>query len=204
MVAAVVGGGIKLLGAEVPVLSSFPRQAMLFVLGLAFLLGSIAANVVKLPAASVAAPSSPAADSAASPAASTPTPSGPAASGQGAGAAPAPPPATVATAPAAAACSQAEALACLPRSSGPVAFADPAAATRAAAQNIRDGLSTSQGEADAIRQGASGKAARLCGILASNDSSPLGKHLAAARLKDALAADGQASGACLTLAKSFL
>jgi hypothetical protein len=41
MVAAIVGGGVKMLGAEVPVLNSFPRQIMLFVLGLVFLFVSV-------------------------------------------------------------------------------------------------------------------------------------------------------------------
>jgi hypothetical protein len=101
-------------------------------------------------------------------------------------------------------CSGENALACLPKSSGPVTFADRAAANLAAAENIRQGMSTSEGEADAIRQGASGKLARLCGIVRSNDSSPLGKHLAAVRLNNPHPTDGQANAACMTLAASFL
>ena len=40
MVAAIVGGGVRLLGAELPVLDSFARQAILFAVGVLFLLGS--------------------------------------------------------------------------------------------------------------------------------------------------------------------
>jgi len=40
IVASIVGGGIRLLGAEVPVLKSFARQAMLFTVGAGFLLAS--------------------------------------------------------------------------------------------------------------------------------------------------------------------
>jgi hypothetical protein len=40
--------------------------------------------------------------------------------------------------------------------------------------------------------------------LASNDSSPLGKHLAAVRLNNPRPTDGQASGPCMTEAAAFL
>ena len=82
-------------------------------------------------------------------------------------------------------------------------FVDEAAANRAAALNIQEGLSTTQAQAGATRQGASGKASRLCGIVGSNDSSPLGKHLAAIRLNNPQPADGQATPDCLKLARSF-
>jgi hypothetical protein len=85
-----------------------------------------------------------------------------------------------------------------------VVFADQAAANRAAAQNMRDRLSTSEAQAAAIRQGASGKASRLCGILGSDDSSPLGKHLAAVRLSNPASGEGEATPDCLKLAQSFL
>jgi hypothetical protein len=101
-------------------------------------------------------------------------------------------------------CQEATALPCLPKSSGDVVFDKSAAANLAAAENIRDGLSTSQAEANAIKEGASGKSARLCGIVRSNDSSPLGKHLAAIRLNNPHHTDGQASGACMTFANNFL
>ncbi|MDB5479637.1 MAG: hypothetical protein JWO83_690, partial [Caulobacteraceae bacterium] len=101
-------------------------------------------------------------------------------------------------------CGEATALTCLPRSSAPVVFADPGAANRAASQDIRDGLSTTQAQADAIRDGASGKASRLCGILGSNDSSALGKHLAALRLNNPQPNDGQPTAACMKLAGNFL
>jgi len=84
-----------------------------------------------------------------------------------------------------------------------VVFVDEAAANRAASQNIQDSLSTTQAQAEAIREGASGKASRLCGIVGSNDSSPLGKHLAAIRLNNPQPADGQSTPACLKLAQSF-
>ena len=54
-----------------------------------------------------------------------------------------------------------------------------------------------------MRDGAS-KACRLCGIVASNDSSPLGKHLAAVRLNNPQSTDGQSTAACLKMAGSFL
>lgn len=182
MVAAVVGGGVKLLGAEVPVLSSFTRQALLFLLGLGFLAASFQVDRTKPPTPSASG----AAASSSRPPSSLPPSSGPAP-----------------TPPAPPACGSNNGLACLPRSSGPVTFADPAAANRAAAQNVQDALSTSQGEAAAIRQGASGKAARLCGIIASNDSSPLGKHLAALRLNTPRPGDGQSTAACLSQAAAF-
>jgi hypothetical protein len=155
-VAAVVGGGVKLLGAEMPVLGSFPRQALLFLVGVAFLGASFAVN---LPRPVAGAP---------------------------AGAPPATPNSTRSTA-LGTGCGPATALDCLPTSSAPVSFLNPAA-----------------GQAQAISQGASGTAARLCGIVASNDSSPLGKHSAAVRLTTPGAIDGQATPACLAMAQSFL
>jgi hypothetical protein len=173
IVAAVVGGGVKLLGAEMPVLGSFPRQALLFLVGVAFLGASFAVN---LPRPVAGAP---------------------------AGAPPATPNSTRSTA-LGTGCGPATALDCLPTSSAPVSFLNPAAAKAAASQNMHAGLSTSAGQAQAISQGASGTAARLCGIVASNDSSPLGKHSAAVRLTTPGAIDGQATPACLAMAQSFL
>ncbi|HLY89783.1 MAG TPA: hypothetical protein VKQ27_12450 [Acetobacteraceae bacterium] len=186
IVAAIVGGGIKLLGAEVPVLNSFPRQALLFVVGAGFLLASFRVGANRSPTPS---PPSPAQAAAQAPA-QTPT----SASVQAPPSAP-----SGAVAP----CGAAAALSCLPRSSSPVVFVDEAAANRAASQNIQDSLSTTQAQAEAIREGASGKASRLCGIVGSNDSSPLGKHLAAIRLNNPQPADGQSTPACLKLAQSF-
>jgi len=100
-------------------------------------------------------------------------------------------------------CAEGAALACLPKSSAPVTFADEVAANRAAAENVRGGLSTSEAEAVAVRDGATGKAARLCGILGSNDSSPFGKHLAAVRLGGGEAVVGRATSACVKLAADF-
>jgi hypothetical protein len=171
IVAAVVGGGVKLLGAEMPVLGSFPRQALLFLVGVAFLVASFVVNLPKP---------------------ETPAP------------VPAPAPGPTRSATLGTGCGPATALACLPMSSAPVTFRDPAAARSAAAQNMHDGLSTSEGQARAIGDGASGRAARLCGIIVSNDSSPLGKHSAAVRLTTPGAVDGQANGACLAMAQSFL
>ncbi len=193
MVAAVVGGGVKLLGAEVPVLGSFPRQALLFALGLAFLLGSFQISQTK-----PTKPNSP-----------TPSPAQSGSAGQGASGGSTMPQtggAIILPEPSvnSAGCPQATALSCLPKSSGAVTFANPTAANLAAEGNIKSGLSTSQAQAEAMNQGASGKAARLCGIVASNDSSPLGKHLAAVRLNNPLPTDGHASGACRALADNFL
>lgn len=199
IVAAVVGGGVKMLGAEMPVLSSFGRQALLFTVGLAFLLASFgvmrepkAAPPANPAAAPVSQPPPAASGSAPSPAVSQPAPA-----------------AMVPTAPTASAapavgCAASSPLDCLPRSSGPVVFRDPAAAGAQAARNLGDGLSTTQAENLASREGASGRAARLCGIVASNNSSPLGKHLAAVRLTTPGSVTGQASAACLQMAQAFL
>jgi hypothetical protein len=202
MVAAVVGGGVKLLGAEVRVLNSFPRQALLFALGLAFLLASFQVSQTKAPVSTTPAstPASQVANSAATTQQANVTPAAPPSTA---------PPSTATIVQTGApvnlpGCHRESALACLPKSSGPVAFADPAAANSAARENIKEGMSTSEGEADATRQGASGKLARLCGIVRSNDSSPLGKHLAALRLNNPHPTDGQANPACMTQAASFL
>jgi hypothetical protein len=157
IVAAIVGGGVKLLGAEVPVLNSFARQALLFTVGLAFLAASYLTSLPKI--SSGAKPK--------------------------------------------AACSATTGLACLPLSSRPVVFADAEAANLAAYDNIRSAVSTSEGAAQAMAAGASGNAARLCGILTSNDSSPLGKHLAALRLLANNPAEGQATPNCMSLASDF-
>ena len=106
--------------------------------------------------------------------------------------------------PIAGGCSEGMALTCLPRSSAPVVFINPAAANRAAWANLQNGYSTSIAEADAISDGATGKAARLCGIIQSNDSSPLAKHLAAIRLDASNPTDGRASDPCLKFADNFL
>ena len=176
MVAAIVGGGIKMLGAEVPVLSSFPRQITLFALGVVFLFVSF--GVGKTPQATNAA--------------ATPAP-----------------PVNSPGANAAAAFDEGDtcvvqALTCLPRSSAPVVFRNEAAANSAAARNVKDGLSTTDAQAAAEKAGASGKASRLCGIVQSDDSSALGKHLAAVRLLSPQPGDGQASGACIDMARAFL
>lgn len=176
IVGAIVGGGIKLLGAEVPVLNSFGRQALLFVVGLAFLFASF----------QIAGPKP-----------APPAPTRPA-SGPGGE----PPPQSGAAAQTG--CPEAQALSCLPSSSGPVTFADPAAANAAAAINVRNGLSTSRAEADAVRDGATGRAARLCGIVGSSDSSPLGMHDAAVRLNSLAPADGRPTPDCLKTATAFL
>ncbi len=168
MVAAIVGGGVKLLGAEVPVLSSFPRQIMLFALGLVFLCVSF--GVGKAP---------PATNAALSPQAAT------TASDEGD-------------------TCVVQALTCLPRSSAPVVFRNEAAANAAAARNVKDGLSTTDAQAAAEKLGASGKASRLCGIVQSDDSSPLGKHLAAVRLIELQVGDGHATDACVDMAHAFL
>jgi hypothetical protein len=181
MVAAIVGGGIKMLGAEVPVLSSFPRQLMLFALGLVFLLVSL--GVGKMPASDAAV---------ASKASQSP------ADGQGASSA-----TGVAPSDDSDTCTV-RALTCLPRSSAAVVFRNDAAANSAAAQNVKDGLSTTDAQSAAEKLGASGKASRLCGIVLSDDSSPLGKHLAAVRLTNPQAGDGQASDACMKTADAFL
>jgi hypothetical protein len=177
MVAAIVGGGVKMLGAEVPVLNSFPRQIMLFVLGLVFLF--VSCGVGKSPAATSAAASPQAA---------------PTTSGDGA----------VGAASDEGDTCVVQALSCLPRSSAPVVFRNEAAANAAAARNVKDGLSTTDAQAAAEKLGASGKASRLCGIVQSDDSSPLGKHLAAVRLIDPQAGDGQATDACIKVARAFL
>ena len=182
IVGAIVGGGVKLLGAEVPVLNSFGRQALLFLVGVAFLIGSF-----RLPGPKPTAPGP------IPPAITTSGPPAPNASSSGPEAG-----------PRAAACPEARALDCLPPSSRPVSFADPAAANAGAAANLRKGLSTSVAEARAVAAGATGKAARLCGIVASDDSSPLGLHNAAERLNSLGPADGQATSACLKAATGFL
>ncbi len=198
IVASIVGGGVKLLGAEMPVLNSFARQALLFAVGAAFLFGSFWTSQTK-PA--------PAANTATN-AVSTPTASAPLASQAAgsalpvtatAGSAPSPPTSTRSIG-----CPETEALACLPRSSGPVTFENPASANLAAAANLRDALSTTQAQENAVREGASGKASRLCGIVGSNDSSPLGKHNAAVRLNNLAPGDGQATDACMKFASNFL
>ena len=97
-----------------------------------------------------------------------------------------------------------QALTCLPSSSGQVAFADPQAANAVAWANIRNGLSTSQAEAVSIRRGASGRAARLCGIMESNDSSPLGLHLAAVKLNGSAGSEGVVDAVCATLIGKLL
>jgi hypothetical protein len=56
IVASIVGGGIKLLGAEVPVLNSFARQVMLFTVGAGFLLASFWVGERKFGAPSLAPP----------------------------------------------------------------------------------------------------------------------------------------------------
>ncbi len=96
------------------------------------------------------------------------------------------------------------ALNCLPKSSGPVVFGDPAAAERAAEQDIARGISTSQGASDAMEDGATGFGARLCGIVMSNDSSALGKHVAAVRLFNPRPSDGRASDICTKYATQYL
>jgi hypothetical protein len=101
-------------------------------------------------------------------------------------------------------CNSGSPLACLPPSSHPVRFRNEGEANAAAARNINDRLSTTAGQAQAVGAGASGRAARLCGIIASNDSSPLGKQLAAQQLTTYGAVDGRASAACLVLARAFL
>jgi hypothetical protein len=203
IVAAVVGGGVKMLGAEMPVLSSFGRQALLFAVGLAFLFASFVVLQPK-PAPQTSgnlavsqmhlATASPAQSAAPTPSKS-PTPSPSPAVSQPAPASPAPASPGCAGSP----------LDCLPRSSGPVTFRDPAAASAAAAQNLRDNLSTTEAATIAARQGADSRAARSCGIVASNDSSPLGKHLAAERLT-ALASvtPSEVNPACLQMAQAFL
>jgi hypothetical protein len=97
-----------------------------------------------------------------------------------------------------------QALTCLPSSSRQVAFADPQAANAVAWENIRNGLSTSQAEAVSIRRGASGGAARLCGIIESNDSSPLGLHLAAVKLNGSAASEGVVDADCAALIEKLL
>jgi hypothetical protein len=199
IVASIVGGGIKLLGAEVPVLSSFPRQALLFLVGAGCLIASFAVNANKSAGTSQTPARAPAQAPAAAPAPVQSSPSNsPPAPSQVVRAAPSP------SASPAAPCGEATALSCLPKSSGPVAFADVAAANRTAAQNMQDRLSTTEAQTAAEREGASGKASRLCGIVASDDSSPLGKHLAAVRLSNPQPADGQSTAACLRMAASFL
>jgi hypothetical protein len=199
IVAAVVGGGVKMLGAEMPVLGSFARQALLFAVGLAFLLGSFAVMQPKpVPPASAAASQS---QSPQPPGVASGLASSPAVSQPSHGPAPvAPPPA----ASLGVSCAASSALDCLPRSSAPVVFRDPAAAGLTAARNLRDNLSTTEAAALAAREGASGHAARLCGIVASDDSSALGKHTAALRLTTPGSVDGQASAPCLAMAQSFL
>ncbi len=203
IVAAIVGGGIKLLGAEVPVLNSFVRQALLFAVGAGFLLASFQVGASKSTAPSPPAPAQASAQApaqAAAPAPVQPPPSANPSASQPIVASPPP----SAAAGSGAACGEATALSCLPMSSGPVTFVDEAAANRAAARNIQDGLSTTQAQAEAVRDGAGGKASRLCGIVGSNDSSPLGKHLAAIRLNNPQPADGASTPACLELSRSFL
>jgi hypothetical protein len=184
IVAAIVGGGVKLLGAEVPVLNSFARQALLFTVGLAFLAASYLTSLPKI-AKTTPVPTSTAATSPTLPATSTgsPPPASPPTSSVG--------------------CSPATGLACLPASSRPVDFADTAAANKAAWRDYQKGLSTTAGESLATSEGASGKAARLCGIVASSDSSGLGKHLAAVALSGH-AVDGAASQTCMSAAAAYL
>jgi hypothetical protein len=178
IVAAVVGGGVKMLGAEMPVLGSFPRQALLFAVGLAFLFASFVVYAPK-PA---------------------PKTSGNLAASQIQVTQPSRAPSAP---PVASDCVRAP-LDCLPRSSRTVKFQDPGAAGDMAALNLRNRLSTTEAAALAARQGATGDAARLCGIIASDDSSPLGKHMAALRLTTPGSADGQPSSPCLQMARAFL
>jgi hypothetical protein len=202
IVASIAGGGVKLLGAEMPVLNSFPRQAMLFAVGAAFLFGSFLTSETKPspPANSVSGPA-PAAPAPANPATQPPTATAPPVAASSSSTAPVPAP-QASTNPSG--CLEATALSCLPRSSAAVSFENPAAANSAASTNIRDGLSTTQAQGDAVRAGASGKASRLCGIIGSDDSSPLGKHNAAVRLNNLGPADGQATNACMRAAGAFL
>jgi hypothetical protein len=98
----------------------------------------------------------------------------------------------------------AQALTCLPRSATAVVFRNEAAANAAAARNVKDGLSAADAQAAAEKLGASGKAAQLCGDVASGETSPLSKHLAALRLTHPRAGDGKASDPCLRMANAFL
>jgi len=98
-----------------------------------------------------------------------------------------------------------QAFTCLPRSASPVVFRNEAAANAAAAQNIRDRLPAADAQAAAEKLGASGQAARLCGDVASDETSPLSKHLAAVRLlTHPRPGDGKATDACLKMAQAFL
>jgi hypothetical protein len=187
IVASIVGGGVKLLGAEVPVLNSFARQALLFTVGLAFLAASYLTSLPKVAKTTpVPTPTTAPSPSVATPAPTTSMGSGPAS------------PTTPQSG-----CSPATGLACLPASSRPAVFADTAAANSAAWRDYQKGLSTTAGESLATSEGASGKAARLCGIVASSDSSALGKHLAAVALSSHTAA-GDSTPSCLSAAAAYL
>ena len=179
IVASIVGGGVKLLGAEVPVLNSFARQALLFTVGLAFLGGAYVSGRSSAPASSpgTLGPSTPSAEPAVR---RSDTP--PAARG--------------------AACAPKTGLACLPASSRGVMFVDIASAHAAAWSDYQRALSTTGATALATNGGASGKSARLCGIVASDDSSPLGKHLAAVALLGNTA-DGASTPDCLKAAAAY-
>jgi hypothetical protein len=165
MVAALLAAVAGSLGARVPLLSVFARQAVLFVLGLALVLADIAFKP--------------------------------------------PTPGAIADVDASASADDAntcvvQALTCLPRSSAPVVFRDAAAANAAAARNVKDNLSAADAQAAAEKQGASGKAAQLCAVVASDETSPLDKHLAATRLVQLQAGDGKATSACVKMANAFL
>ena len=97
-----------------------------------------------------------------------------------------------------------QALTCLPRSAAPVVFRNEAAANAAAARNVKDGLAATDAQAAAEKLGASGKASRLCGIVQSDETSPLAKHLAAVRLTHPRPGDGRTTDACLKMADAFL
>lgn len=181
IVAAIVGGGVKLLGAEVPVLNSFARQALLFTVGVAFLAASY---FTSLPKAARDGPVGP--------------PSG---------APPVAPPADIARPKAAesnaAGCGAPSGLSCLPASSRAVVFADADRAGAAAWRDYQRGRSTTAATAAAADAGATGRSARLCGIVGSSDSSALGKHLAAVSLV-AHTASGSATPDCLAAASAYL
>ena len=164
MLAALAAAIARRLGARVPGLDAPARLAMLFALGLALALASIAFRGSIGEVAN--APSQASADDSNT--------------------------------------CVVQALTCLPESSGPVVFRDPAAANAAAARNVKDNLPETAARAAAQAQGASGKAAELCGVVASDETSPLAKHEAAMRLIHSLPGDGKATDACMTMASAFL
>jgi hypothetical protein len=203
VIGAVVGGGLKAFGIELPLLASRVRQILLAVMGagmigLALLLGiqsrpatppqPTLADAAKPPAAAASPP-----ESAAAPTRIPPPTAAPAA--------PQTPPAQT---PNPGCPSADQALTCLPPSSRPVTFADPSAAAAVAWANVRNGLSTSQAEAQSVRRGATGPAARLCGIIQSSDSSPLALHLAAAKLQASAGSQGAVDSVCAALIPKLL